>query len=326
MYRIGERMNKRELKLLSSNGHNVLRVKIWEKEGISYCGILQISHGMQEHVDRYDEMACYFAGNGYIVVANDHLGHGRTAKSNEELGFFPAANPAECMVRDLYKVTLYMKKHYKNLPYFLLGHSMGSFLVRSYLSQYGGEINGAILVGTGNMPTAMLNLGGVLVRIFAFIFGWKHRSLFMSFLMFGDYNRKFSKDKHGKQWLTKDMKIVEAYRKDEYCMFLFTLNGVKLLIDLLLHIQKRENIEKIPKELPIRLISGDADPVGHFGKDIRRLLRQYRMAGIKSVSAKLYHDDRHELLNETDRPIVYRELYSWMGKQCKRRGTEYEME
>lgn len=296
----------------SINRKNRIRIRVWKKEGIEYRGILQISHGMQEHIERYDEVARYFAAKGYIVAGNDHLGHGESIQDMDELGFFQGRRPHLVLIQDLHNVTKKLCGEFPELPVFLLGHSMGSFIARGYIAHYGKELAGVILVGTGNRNRVELLLGGIITFLEGMLRGGKHRSMLLYKLMFGSYNIRFSKDVDGKQWLTKDKEIVDKYIVDDKCMFLFTVQGVSMLIRLLQYIESPWMVRRIPKELPVYFVSGKCDPVGHFGKDVRKLFHLYKKEGIQKVSFRLYPEDRHEVLNETDRAVVYKGIKRWM--------------
>lgn len=301
---------KNELYISSTNGTNKLHVIIWEP-AVSPVGILQISHGMIEHIDRYDAFARYLNDCGFIVVGNDHLAHGLTVKTKNELGYFSADDPSATVVNDLYEVTLYMKKHYPDLPYFLMGHSMGSFMARRYLMTYGNALDGAIIMGTGTHNKLELCLGQAMVNLVGKLRSEKHRSKLIEKLCFGTYNLRTQK-RTSKDWLSRDRAMVDAYIQDPLCSFRFTVNGYRTLFDTLSFISNPEHIKCIPLDLPIFMVAGEADPVGAYGKGVRSVYKSYKKHGIKDLSLKLYKDARHELINEIDRTVVYTDISSWL--------------
>lgn len=304
---------KQEFYIQSTNEINKLHLIIWKPKA-DPIGILQISHGMIEYIDRYDEFARYLADRGYIVVGNDHLAHGKTVTHKEELGFFNAKDPSYTVVEDLHRVTLYMKKNYPDLPYFLLGHSMGSFMARRYLMTYGNELTGAIIMGTGRHSALSLKMAHDLVKLVNKFKPMTHRSKLLNKVCFGTYNRRFKPNKTSHDWLSQDADVVDAYLKDPLCTFTFTLNGYKTLFDTLSFIQEPSNMARIPKMLPIFMVAGDADPVGDYGKGVTDVYNSYKALGICDISLKLYKDARHELVNEFERQTVFSDIYNWLEK------------
>ncbi|WP_432628508.1 alpha/beta fold hydrolase [Brotaphodocola sp.] len=304
--------------ITSTNGKNQLHVVVWKPEG-EIRAIVQISHGMVEYIERYDEFAEFLSRRNFLVIGNDHLGHGKTAASDPELGYF-GAEKSRTVVDDLHEVTKFAKKTYgKELPYFLFGHSMGSFMARRYLMTYGDEVSGAILSGTGYIPGAILDAGRGLAWVVRAFAGEYYRPSSLKKMAFGSYNRRIPDAKTEHDWISRNEKNVEAYSKDKYCTFSFTVNGYQTLFGVLKFIQKRKNYERIPKKLPIFLISGKEDPVGNYGKGVLRVADQYKKCGIKDVKVKLYEEDRHELTNETDREIVFEDVFEWIQKEIKSR-------
>ena len=307
--------------LKSTDGQNQLHVVIWEpaKKLANSSGntkelkaILQISHGMIEYVERYDEFARFFNENGILVIGNDHLGHGKTAANDEALGYF-GEGQSKTVVADLYEVTKYAKETYgKDIPYFLFGHSMGSFMARRYLMTYGNALTGAIICGTGYTPGIILTAGNICAKIIRLFKGEYHRSLFLKKIAFGSYNKRIPDAKTENDWLSRNMKNVEKYNQDKYCTFLFTVNGYQTLFGVLKFIQKKENIAQIPKELPLYFIAGKEDPVGNYGAGVLKVAKQYKDNGIKNIKIKLYENDRHELTNEIDRNTVFQDILQWL--------------
>ena len=301
----------KEIRLPSKDGVHKLHVVIWEPQ-IPVRAILQISHGMIEMIERYDAFAGFLNEKGILVIGNDHLGHGQTADSEEDFGYFCPRNMSETVVADLHSVTEYAKKEYPNVPYFLLGHSMGSFMARRYLMTYGEELTGAIIMGTGKQPKHVLLTGKAVANVIQFFKGPRYHSEFLRKAAFGHFNDAVVDKRTESDWLTKDEKIVDFCLSNKYCNFTFTVNGYKTLFEVISFIQKKENVEKIPKNLPILMVAGDADPIGEYGKSVRSVFESYKQAGIKDIRLKLYEGDRHEILNELDKESVYVDILKWI--------------
>lgn len=309
-------MKKVHIQYLSHDHKTLIHAVRWIPDQ-EVKGILQISHGMVEFIERYEEFAEYMTKKGFLVTGNDHLGHGDSVRSKDQYGFFNEKNGNAVLLLDLYQLQRKTKELYPNVPYFLLGHSMGSFLVRQYLCLYGKELDGAIIMGTGYHSRFEAKLGMRLTKMIAAIKGWGYRSKFVNALAFGSYNRKFKPGRTDKDWLTKDEKIVDDYIKDERCQFLFTLNGYYNLFFSLAKLSNKDYIQKMPKNLPVLFVSGEDDPVGNFGKGVKKVVDTFKENGMKRVSCKMYPNDRHEILNELDRKKIYQDLYEWIQKTMK---------
>lgn len=310
-------MTKETFTFLSANGKNQIYVKLWKPEQKAVKGILQISHGMIEHIERYDDFACFLANKGFVVVGNDHMGHGQSVHEPNEWGYFSQQEGSFKVVEDLHTVTLKIKQMYPNTKYYVLGHSMGSFMIRRYLMTYGQEVDGAIIMGTGGQSPISLTLGKIVLNITKLIYGEKHRSNFLDQLMFGSYNKHFSKNKKGKEWLTSDEKLVQKYVNDPACSFLFTINGIETLLATLTFIQQEKNIKRLPKDIPMLIISGTDDPVGGYGKGVKKVFKTYQQYGVKNIELNLCEGMRHEVLNEQGRDKVYEMLYTYLDKWQK---------
>ncbi len=301
-----------EFHLPSNDKHNNLHVVLWD-DVAEPKGLIQISHGMIEYVQRFDPFAKYLNRHGYIVIGNDHLGHGYTASCDEDLGYFCEKNMSQTVVDDLHSVTEYAKEAYPDLPVFLFGHSMGSFMARRYLSTYGHELNGAIISGTGYQPSIVLLAGKLLAAITKIVKGDRYRPQLLKNISFSSYNKRIPNAKTANDWLTRDPDIVKAYNKDKFCTYSFTVNGYRTLFEVISYIQKKSNIKKIPRRLPVLFVSGMEDPVGAYGKGVKKVYRSYVKSGMRHVKIRLYQDDRHELTNELDKQTVYKEIKIWLN-------------
>nr|WP_312579897.1 alpha/beta hydrolase [Sedimentibacter sp.] len=283
----------------------------WVPEDEIIC-ILQIAHGMLEHIDRYDEFANAMAKLGIVVSGNDHLGHGTSLINEESRGFFSEIDGNKTVVEDIHKLGSILKKEYSDVPYFILGHSMGSFLVRQYITINNKGIDGALIIGTGYQPYYLLKLGLIITKIIANHKGWRYRSKFVTNLVFGKNNKKFEPSRTNVDWLSRDDKIVDKYKSDKKINFIFTLNSYYNMFKGMLCLYDKNNLAKMSKDLPIILLSGYNDPVGNFGSDVLKLYKNYMKLEMRDVSYKLYKDDRHEILNELDRETVYKDIEEWI--------------
>ena len=305
-------MKKEDIYFESRDGVSKLHAIVWSDETKNPIGILQIIHGMAEYIDRYDDFARFMVGKGFVVVGDDHLGHGDSVGENGTYGYFCKKDPATVLVRDEHRLKKLMEAKYPGVPYYILGHSMGSFIARNYLNRYGSGIQGMIVMGTGNQSKALLSASKVLVGLTGFFCGEKHVAKFINKLAFGTFNRAIEDVKTNVDWLTKDEAIVNKYIADERCGFTFTVNGFRGLFELIYRLQKPKNLVTIPKKIPVFFVSGEEDPVGDYGEGVIGAKNDLVRAGLENVSMKLYPGDRHEILNETDKDIVYQDIYEWL--------------
>lgn len=277
--------------------------------------IVQIIHGMQEYVDRYDEFARFLADKGILVVGEDHLGHGGSS-AKEDLGYFCKDDPATVVVRDVHRLKKLTQEQYPGIPIVLLGHSMGSFILRNYLFMYGTGIQGAIVMGTGSQPGIVLGMGKLITKVVgAFHGGDRYVSKFVANMAFGTYLKRIKNPRTVVDWLSVNEENVDKYVADELCGVPFTLNGFHTLFTFISRAQKGKNLKKIPKNLPIHLIAGEEDPVGAYGEAVLNLSETYQKLGLK-VTDRLVSGSRHEILNEDNRQEIYEELYSFVESVC----------
>lgn len=286
---------------------------IWQPEDTEIRGILQIAHGMVEYIDRYDGFARFLCQQGIMVVGNDHLGHGDSVNHEDEWGYVSETQGANRIVCDMYKLMRHMQKRHPGVPYFILGHSMGSFLTRKFLMLHGECVQGAVIMGTGYHSGIEASLGKALTQMLGKLKGKTFRSKLINNMAFGSYNRSFTPARTPYDWLTKDEAMVDAYMLEPACTFTFTVNGYESLFDTLIYIQNPKHLEKLPKNLPVFFVSGSHDPVGNFGKGVEKVYNQFIALGMTDVSLKLFDDDRHEILNESDKEQVYEAIYQWIN-------------
>lgn len=304
-------MKKSTFEFLSADRGTKIHAVKWEPDTGKMKGILQITHGMVEYVERYDAFAEYMTQKEFMVVGHDHLGHGASVASHEYWGYFAPKNGSDILIEDMNTLRTMIQKEYPDIPYFMLGHSMGSFLLRKYLSKYGQNLWGAIIMGTGSQPDKAVQFGKGVCKFLAFFRGWNHRSKLVNNLAFSGNNKRFEAEGTN-AWLTKDKDMVKTYNSEARCTFIFTLNGFYNLFDTIHYINQPENIDAIPKELPLFFVAGEDDPVGNYGAGVKEAYETYEKAGIEDITWKLYPTDRHEILNELDRENIYQDIYAWI--------------
>ena len=303
----------------SKDGNTEIHTMEWTPQG-EVKAVLQICHGMIEYVGRYEEFAEFLCEKGYYVVGNDHLGHGKSVQAKSEYGFFNEKYGNVGVLGDMHTLRQRTMKKYPDVPYFMLGHSMGSSLLRQYIQMYGNGLSGVILMGTvADHGKASLLFGKRLCRLMAAFRGWHYRSKMVDNLAIGGYNKKFKPAHTRADWITSDFERLEAYASDPLCSFRFTVNAYYNMFLGMLSTQRKEGVYMIPKSLPVLFVSGAEDPVGEFGKGVRKIYEKYRAAGIQDVTLRLYVGDRHEILNETDREQVFEDLLEWLEEH--RKGT-----
>lgn len=276
--------------------------------------IVQIAHGMAEHSDRYARLAERLVAEGYVVYANDHRGHGRTASDERDRGYFADRDGFNCAVRDLHVVTQRARDDFPGLPVYLLGHSMGSFLSRAYAARWGSELAGLVLIGTAGDPGLLGRIGRLVARAEARLRGRRHRSTLLTKLTFGAYNKQFKPARTEFDWLSRDEAEVDAYVADPRCGEVFTSAFYVDLLGGLRAINSDEVVAATPNELPIYLTAGQRDPVGDNGAGVGAVAAQYRRLGSTDVTLQLWPEARHEILNETNRDEVIDQLVHWLAR------------
>ena len=276
--------------------------------------VVQLSHGMVEFIDRYKPLAESLAAQGIAVTGNDHLGHGGSIRTKADYGYFAQPDGNRAVLDDLHRMTRLAKQRWPGVPYFLLGHSMGSFYARQYLCEWGSELDGAIILGTGFQPKALVRLAKGVCRVQAALFGWQHRSKLVERLSFAGYNNGLE-GRTTHDWLNRDAAEVDKYLADERCTFTFTVNAYYSMFSGILRLHDPAFVAQMPKDLPLLFLAGDADPVGERGKGVERAVQSLRDAGVQNMEVKFYPGARHELLVETNRREVFADIAGWIEKQ-----------
>ena len=296
---------------ICSDGHR-LAYNIWmPSQNTKIKAFVQILHGMAEYSDRYEKFAQYLNKRGFAVFAADHRGHGGTA-DKDELGWFAESDGWNRIASDAVELADFVTSRYSGLDIFLFGHSMGSFLARTVMVQNPDFYSGVIIMGTAASKGLIGKIGKLICKGEIKKHGQKGPGTKMNNLSFGSYNKTFEPSVTSFDWLSRDSKEVDKYVNDPLCGFLCT-NG--FFYDMLCGIEianSRKLSSSLPKDLPILVISGDNDPVGNMGKDIKKVYSQYKSAGIKDVSMILVPGARHELLNETNKTETYKTLSTWL--------------
>ncbi len=274
--------------------------------------VLQIAHGMAEHAQRYDAFARAMAAAGIAVFANDHAGHGRSARENA-YGYFYARDGWGQVVADLHTVRASAAERHPGLPYIMLGHSMGSMLARSYIARFGEGMAGVILSGTVG-PNPVLPIGRVLAAIERVRLPRTSPCKLLDAMSTKTYNKAFAPARTGFEWLTREEAVVDDYVADPACGFVFTATGYRDMFAGMAEIQSKAWQRKVPRDLPVLIFSGDRDPVGGMGKGVRWVERHFRDAGVRDVTCTLYPEGRHEMLNEQNREQVYADALAWIRR------------
>ena len=304
--------NKRDFTFLSTDGSTQLHGVLWEPTEVAPVAVLQIAHGVAEYIDRYDDFARFLNGHGVVVVGHDHLGHGRSVTVNGTPVYFGDGATWKTVTDDLYVLHTRMKEQYPSLPHVLMGHSMGSFLARSYLIRYPGTVKAAILMGTGWQGGLTLSAGLALCNAIASK-GADKTSPLITKLAFGSYNKKIKNPRTPSDWLSVDEENVDAYIADPLCGGEMTVGLFREMLRGIRFNQKFSSLDKMNGETPVLLISGNSDPVGDMGAGINQTYTEFKRSGVADCTVKLYSGLRHEILNEKEhRAEVYSDIWNWM--------------
>lgn len=291
----------------SSRGDEELNCYRWMPEDEPVAA-LQIVHGMTEHILRYSDFAEYLNARGIAVYGHDHLGHGGTS---EEKGFIAEEDGDTLLVEDMHKVNRVMSDQLPGIPHFVMGHSMGSFVTRLYIARYGSDVDGAIIMGTGQQPGYQVSVALTMAKILCRVRGTHHRSGMLNNLVFGNYDRKFEQPDLPNKWLAANPEALRAYDSDPDCGFQFTDAAYRDLFTMIRRVEAEEGFSNIPGNLPVLFLSGAEDPVGDFGKGVSQAEHALEKYGLRP-EMKLYPGMRHEILNEVGNGKVYTDIGDWL--------------
>lgn len=309
-------MKEREFYIPSSDGKARLRCMEWRPDG-EVRAVVQLAHGMMEHVERYRAFAVFLAEQGICVYGHDHLGHGKTASEEDDFGFFGEKDGPVCLIKDMRRLTRYGKKKYPGKKLFLLGHSMGSFFARRYLTVYEDGPDGVILLGTGAPPMGEVFFGYLLASLVCKSKGKRYRSQMLYNLSLGNYNRKFAPVSSPYDWLTRDKERAAAFGADPLCQFIFTAGAYRDFFSVILRTEWAEIHGAVRTNLPVLLLSGSKDPVGGQTRGVRRVYERLDQVGAEDLTLGFYEDARHEVLNETNREEVFGDILEWLNHCIK---------
>jgi alpha-beta hydrolase superfamily lysophospholipase len=271
---------------------------------------------MGEHIERYDEFATYLAERGILVAGCDHLGHGKSVGGQAEFGYFCHRDPVTVLVRDVHRLKKMVQEQHPAIPQIIMGHSMGSYIVRNYLFRYGKGIDAAILMGTGMPSQLLLSCARFIAALQAIFVGEEKPGLFLNKLTFNGYNKRIKEPLSAFSWLSANIENVEAYDDDPLCGFVFSINGFRTLFDMINRLYQAKNLAEIPKDKPILIISGAEDPVGDYGRGPFKTKKSLQSVGIENVSMKLYPWGRHEILHEAERKDAFADIYEWLKEEA----------
>lgn len=272
-----------------------------------------IAHGMAEHGARYAPFAEFLTQKGYAVFANDHRGHGKTAGDLEHVGFLAPKRGWELLLEDFKRIASTLKEKHPDQDLYLLGHSMGSFIVRTVILDRQLPVKGAIISGTADDPGLLGQAGMLIAGLLKMIYPANPPSPLMDQLSFGAFNKPFKPNRTKFDWLSRNEERVDLYVEDPYCGGVFTSGFFQDMLGGLTFISKQKSINQTPRDLPMLFFSGDQDPVGNQGKGVGKVFNRYQAAGMTQISLKLFEGGRHEMLNEVNRDEVYQLVLDWLN-------------
>jgi alpha-beta hydrolase superfamily lysophospholipase len=301
--------------IFTNKDHIRINVYKWTPEK-EIKGVIQIAHGMSERAIRYEYFAHALVKEGYAVYANDHRGHGSSAASIQELGYISDNDGFQDMVDDMKQLTDIIHNENPEKKIILFGHSMGSFLAQRYIQQYAADISAVILSGTNGKQTPAVNVGILLTKILMRLKGRRAEGSLLDRMTFGSYNNSFQPAATSYDWLSRDKEQVQMYIDDPYCGNVFPVSFYHDLFVGTKVIHKRENLNRIPTDLPIYIFAGGSDPVGQNGKGIINLINIYKSLKIENVTYKLYPEGRHEMLHEINKDEVISDTIDWLDTVC----------
>ena len=305
--------NMTEFTFLSTDGKTQLHGMRWEPEDGSVRAVLQICHGVAEHIARYDAFARYLNGLGIAVVGHDHLGHGLSLPEGGTPVYFGEGNTWNTVVDDIYVLHQRIRLWYPDVPLCIMGHSMGSFLTRTYLIRYPGTVKAAVIMGTGWQPKAVIAGGMAVAKAVGAVVGENGTSDLVTNLAFGAYNKLFAPNRTSCDWLSADENNVDTYMADPMCGADATVGLFRQMLLGIRFNQKLSNLRQMDPRIPVLFVAGEKDPVGDCGNGVRRTYQEFRRAGVQDCSLKLYPGLRHEILNEkAQQQQIFEDIGQWL--------------
>lgn len=297
-----------------SQGKGQIRACVWQPEGMPKA-VVQLVHGIAEHVERYDDYATWLTEQGIMVVAQDHMGHGKSIGTEGIQGYFHGG--WFTAVEDTYQLLLKTREMHPDIPYVLFGHSMGSFIVRTILAKHPDSgITGCVICGTAWQPAALMAAAGPICKLMCRNGGDQKPSEPLKKMMFGSYNKRVEHLRTENDWLTRDDRVVDAYNADPLCGFTATAGLYRDMLTGIAYVQKQETLNAMNRHLPILFVAGSADPVGAYGKGVEQAANAFRASGMEDVTLKLYPMCRHEILNEINNGQIWQDIQDWIREKA----------
>ena len=306
----------REFFYESSTGKNKIRARMCIPDG-SPKGVVQIAHGIAEHIDRYEDFMRFLAENAYVAVGNDHLGHGKSIARLDEQGIFAENNGWSFVVEDMKKLREQVREQFPNIPYIFFGHSMGSFLTRTFLILHPDLYDAAILSGTGHQSAALINGGYLAAELMTKLKGPRASGQALNDMAFGSYCKRIENPRTPFDWLSRDNETVDRYIADPLCGFVCKTSLYRDMMGGLKFLTSQKNIGKMNKKAPIYFMSGAEDPVGDYGAGVEKAYKSFCNAGLTDVMIRLYPGGRHEMLNEINRDTVKQDILNWLNEKLE---------
>lgn len=303
-------MITKEYTYKSASGICDIKAWKWAPDNGEVKAVIQMHHGMAEHVTRYKSFINAFVEKGYVIFMNDMLGHGESNNDPELLGYFGDTDGYKNILADAKTLTDIAKEEYPDAKFLIAGHSMGSLIMRCYINEFGNDFDGAIFIGTAG-PTPIAKVGIPIMKAVAAIKGKKHHSQFLNDISLGAYDKPFEHRTHY-DWGMRDTEEVDKYVADPLCGFLFTVAGYMDLSQLTIQCNEDKWFNNVSKDVPVLLTSGDMDPVGNYGKGVIEVYKKLLETDHNKASIKLYKDARHEILNEINKTEVYDDINKWI--------------
>ncbi len=300
----------------STDTETTIRGYIWRDESCAKPrGIVQIAHGMAEHIERYDDFARFLAGKGFIVGGYDHLAHGDSISDTVSWGGLDPREGANHLIEDVHRMrSLMLARTPAGLPYFVFGHSMGSYVMRDYIARHGEGLAGAILCGTGYVVPIVSTAGNALSRAIAAFRGKDYKSKLLDSMAAGGFNKVIDDPRTEADWISANEENVDRYLADEKSGFMFPAGGYATLTALTLEACSPGAFRAIPRDLPLLFVAGAEDPIGSMGEGVRKVAEMAREAGVQDVEVRIYEGMRHEILNERDAQLVYDDVATWLDE------------